>query len=621
MLNHITNHEYFSECIKKVKYAYWPYDKDYNQEQYLRYSIVKPEDLKDLFTKEEKDSESALYQNNTNTIKIENIHNTVNKIKLDYIIKTCESKCYQTADGQEEYIVIPFLDKFHTLFSKRKWDEPYFKPSNTTKELLRLAPPKTRITDKPKNYSANYGNYCHFINVVAALSHFIYFFSEEKNKKWVNEYFENSWDIIHYVTGTSVRKFKLMLAGFYHDIGKTVVDHRHGMEGYMILSSYQSNALRSFTLLSDYYYNDNTRIKYNLDREDLLFIADLVYYHDLYGTLSTGENGYVRLINMIERVERYCRKEIKSINDKEKTEELSKTGKQHIFDLWLLNVADLMVSRERKWDEQKEWTMSDLGDQTNEIQKFFNSGHNNSIAQGSDLLHDLKISFNFFDIYINDQYQNPQLPFKQAVLKCSYYHNVARIRKIVKSSLFGKTEELKKTFNQNNDLSPFYQEILEISKYALDKTIDTAIRSGSDYAEFSKRFSWVGQLDYSLKYFQKLANYAIESISKQLDGLINNTQTSHSGWISESIELLKNDRTEWCKINARYFIDNYIQIIVQTIDHLLFRDTFYEHILNFEFEDAGNRLTDDKIKRILFFEGPARSTKSMMLILETIFIY
>ena len=77
----------------------------------------------------------------------------------------------------------------------------------------------------------------------------------------------------------------------------------------------------------------------------------------------------------------------------------------------------------------------------------------------------------------------------------------------------------------------------------------------------------------------------------------------------------------WCQINARYFIENYISIVIQIINYLLFRDSFYEHIINFEFADAQNRITEAKIARLLYFEGSSRATRSIMLILDTVFIY
>ncbi|OQW90871.1 MAG: hypothetical protein BWK78_06010 [Thiotrichaceae bacterium IS1] len=684
MLNNITNPEHFQECIKHVKLAYWPYDNPAYQKA-----------LKERFQPLE--GQGACILNDAQRKKdsvVNDIQQCIDKEMSAFFADTCKKKLLYKVVGTQGELSIPFLSKFHTLFAKRKWQEPYCQPSVNVDDLLRLAPVpiikecknKNRAIIKASNYSENYGNYCHFVNVVAALSHLIYFFSDREwdsleDAIWLDN---QTWNIIKYPTKVCVRKFKLMLAGFYHDIGKTVVDHRHAMEGYIILSSYQSEVLRDILLLAKKYRDDSG--PYNLDREALLFIADMVYYHDLYGTLSTGENGYVRLISLIERIERHCHKEGKEISKEgkeipkegkeipkegkkiSKGKEISKkeerkisleeTGKQHIFDLWLLNVADILVSVKSKWELQREWVESGLGEREKDIRNFFKKPDDqkqvgNFIDQGHDLLHDLKLTFELFGIYVNDQFTNSQSPFKPAVLKCSYYHNVARIRKLVKNSLFPKVakladgvdEELKEVESKFVDLQKgllhngenrgdlerikrscevlrsFYKNIVEIERSALDKTIETSIRSGTDYAEFFKRFSWIGQLDYSLGFFRKLSEHAIDKVATQMNNVLLRKPSDHTGWISDNPGVFGDQLEEWGEINSRYFVDNYVEIVVQIINYLLFRDPFNEHVLNFEFEDAGKRLTEDKIKRILFFEGPARSTKSTMLILETVFIY
>lgn len=625
-----------------VKKAYWPYN---NKDRV---------ELSKIFSDEEKNGESILYIDEIYAKSADEILLATSNVLTKFMQQKCKEEykegCYQIVSNESyKYMPFPFLDMFHIYFSKRKWAAPYFRPSKNIDNILNLAPQKKINVTLPKNYSLNYGNYCHFINVVAALSHLVYFFSNDNNSTWFNRQFneiENAWAPIKYNKNADLRKFRLMLAGFYHDIGKTIVDHRHAMEGYMILSSYQSGALMDFTLLSKQYKHDGLNDTYNLDREDLLFIADLVYYHDVFGTLSTGENGYVRLINMIERIERYCRKEDKvlkaeHVEDVEvfsndvRLNNLKEAGKQNIFDLWLLNLADLMVSINDKYSEQKKWTKNNLGSNDQYIKDFIDppkhSKELSAIKKGNDLLHDLTITFNLFDIYVNDQYQLELKPFKPAVLKFAYYHNVARIRRLVKNSLFPIVHKSYNDYNNSNpanDISSFYNSILDITKYAIDKTVDTAIRSSSDYADFLNRLSWVGILDYSLGFFRKLAQVAFDTIINRINSLAcnldksgANSKTIHTGWINENIGTFNGDINCWCEANGRYFIDNYIHIIIQTINHLLFRDPFIENIINFEFEDAEKRLTPDKISRILFFEGPARSSKSMTLILETVFIY
>ena len=37
-----------------------------------------------------------------------------------------------------------------------------------------------------------------------------------------------------------------------------------------------------------------------LDRDDVILIEDLVRYHNLYGTMATGEAGYVALSDVVD---------------------------------------------------------------------------------------------------------------------------------------------------------------------------------------------------------------------------------------------------------------------------------------------------------------------------------
>lgn len=637
MLVHITNPDCFNECMKRVKMVYWPYDKIDGL----------PDGLVELFINYEIKEGSVL--NSPNLVDIDNVNmisKKTDKIILEYIERVCEEGFEIVLNNGDKH-VMPFIDRFHSLFLRRKWPTVYGKPSSAVHNILSLSYFGADACGNIGNCSANEGNYWHFVNVVAVLSHLVVYFRNGLN---INELFaaRGEYDFIKYHSGPDVRSYKLMLGGFYHDIGKTVVDHRHAMEGYMILSSYKSKALLQFEKLSEIYnYGMGVGEKMGLDREDLLFVADLVYYHDLFGTLATGENGYMRLVNLIDRVERYSRKDAENILINE--EKVLRIGKRCLFDLWLLNVADMMTSLNEKWVEHKEWTACDPGsaDSFANIKKFFKWVINHPVVdndktvscevyfdKGYDFFHDLKVAFELYEIYVKDRYDSKELSFDESVKKCSYYHNVSRLRRLVKNSLFPNVCMARKELMSRKDeydenvysaLYCFYSEILGISKYALDKTIDTAIRSGTDYAEFFKRFAWVGQLDYSLNFFRKLATYATDHIGEKITKIASNEcDNDFHGWINHKTNTFggQSDKSgRWGKANARYFVDNYVQIVVQVINHLLFRDSFYEHIINFEFEDAGNRLTDDKIKRILSFEGPARSTKAMTLILETIFIY
>ena len=215
------------------------------------------------------------------------------------------------------------------------------------------------------NYSKNVGDYNHFLNVVAATARLIAFFtpsvpvnkSVNNVEKLLNQpgyAKENNQPICDKTALAQVlpfdstpdqRTFKLLLAAFYHDIGKTVVYHRHSMEGASILASHTSTALLQ---LGDIVKSYNPA--WSFDRDDLLHVATLVYYHDQFGTLSTGEAGYLRLVDIVDRFKRAS-----TAVGRDNRQVQSKLSKQYLFDLWLLNVADIMVSVKDKWKLQEVW--------------------------------------------------------------------------------------------------------------------------------------------------------------------------------------------------------------------------------------------------------------------------
>jgi hypothetical protein len=174
-------------------------------------------------------------------------------------------------------------------------------------------------------------------------------------------------------TNGSLRTFRLMLAAFYHDIGKTIVNHRHGMEGANILADNSSVALYQIEEIVKKYH---PRITFT--REDLMFISELLLFHDHFGTLSTGETGYIHLGDMASRIEWF-----KSDID----------GKRCLVDLWLLNMADIMVSLKDKWKLQDK-TWNNKNKSTNFINTFLEC---KETVKAKILFQDLIIALKIFD--------------------------------------------------------------------------------------------------------------------------------------------------------------------------------------------------------------------------------
>lgn len=655
MLYNIINPKSFKACIESVKKAYWPYEKllkDYeDSDDILDYINRK------LNKKPSSDEECKIKNDIDEIVKkiIEKVSAEVLYVKID-------------ANGEEKnFIQFPFIKKFHELFLEREFNIPYSEYENfgySKKDIFRLHKNKDKKAPRPQNYSKNSGNYNHFVNVVGALAHLVHFFSKENDEainilseySFVKENEKDEFKEIFFDGEPNLRTLKLMLAGFFHDIGKTVVDHRHAMEGYIILSSYKSKDLSQF---SELYKGQEP----DLDRDDLLFIADLTNHHDLFGTLSNGENGYMKLVELIERIERSVRRRKQGKkNDEEikheEIDEIMKGGSEFLFDLWLLNVADIIVSREDKNDE-KEWQKENPGSLDEEIKDFFkgNEESKNNIKQGRDLLHDLKIAFmlfnthvnEIFDTYVKEQCFKNAISIKEAANKCSYDHTIGRIRRIVKSSLFTEIDEQRENIEKEIDkknllaedkndvkehLEYFCNKLKDTNIYQLDGIIETSIKCSTNFPEFLDLLSWIGQLDYSLGFFKRIAKHALYKTGEQIisaylkykkidPALIGDVE--HTGWINDKYEKFIESSGKICEdlneINSKYFLDNYVSLIVKILNYLLCRKELHKEKINIEFEDATRRLTNDKINEILFFEGLARASKSTMSVLKTVFIY
>ncbi len=536
---------------------------------------------------------------------------------------------------------LPFLSYFHKLFLQRRWNIPYIIPRQAALDLVRLQPdqPDQNI---PQSESANYnyskysGDYNHFVNVVAALARLIVYFQNNNNvkklvkkvRKQSDSFITNQVDsqeeavdkeveelakTLQYQPQPDLRKFKLILAGFYHDIGKTIQNARHAMEGAIIIESHTTEARYKLHQLIKKVNSD-----WKFDRDDLLFISNLVLYHDQYGTLSTGEDGYLQLVDVIDCIHRY------SLKESSEPGERLEWSHRYLFDLWLLNVADIMVSLKDKWELQKIW--KDPENAENAIESFlFNKKNAQEKADlhcpmddlliflekaDSDcLMHDLEISLELLDKYCCQRHLDDLVALKKQAHKLSLQHVVERLRRLMISTL---RKPIDKYSNKE------YLMLENISDEEWNSTIVRAIEAIGNREEFSRRFSWLKKSDYALGFFEKIAEQALEKI-KQGDA---------KGWTYEGSRdnLDSNDGddntgTYFNKTQAQFIADNYVTTVIQILGHLLFREPSLDSPRNVEFSDATKRLTETKINQILSFEGPSRARKSIDLILQTIYVY
>ncbi|MBF0516646.1 MAG: hypothetical protein HQK97_05930 [Nitrospirae bacterium] len=602
------------------------------------------------------------------------------KAKLDEIVK---KRVCKPGDGL--YCVLsvcdgavlakyyfPFVDRYQRYFMDRKWQNPVRDPRVDADELLCL-----ESIDKGNVYTNSSNNvkaYNHFINVVTAMARLISFFRDEKNiDKYIINGNKKQIDI-SYDKKHGFRIFTLMLAAFYHDIGKTVEYHRHGMEGAIILSDHRSKAWNDFIVIIDKYhglYPDD--FCYKFEHDDLIFISDFLYYHDQFGPLSTGESGYLRLVDLVSRVKKHsliCNKQPYDPSSKVQDDQ-KRWSYRFLFDLWLLNLADIIASYDNKDEIDTTWEYEDRADR--KIEEFLTEND-----QASILLHDLNISFKLLDT-INEHLHSDNLSeaYKEAS-DFSKRHTTERLRrltyvsieralrqfcknnhyripsykvsneqksksienvlrkfkeiKIVKGDLAGDLTSPYNTMRSilgciNEDLclgvfddtfAASQEGRLNTSTREVNAIINRHIKTMGDFDAFSERFSLVGQMDYALGCFQQIVETALDCVYVELI-----VPHKYKSKLIRDInaETIEGDMDFLIRLNSKLLVENLISVFIEIIHHLLFRDEFGTRLRNIEFNDLRKRLNDEKIRAILSQDGHARMKRALQLILQTVFLY
>ena len=584
MLYHIIEPRYFLKCLEAVKKAYWPYEHSEFHQAIGLINNLRYDEKKIAKEKARKDW------------NLQDIW--LNQLKEDIVTKKIlqegsRQPLYRAFkdEGNAEDRAIPFLIHFHQLFSVRRWNEPYKNPSNYCEELFRLK------KGEKGNYSQSYGNYYHFVNVVAALARLIMYFHDKESIRGLVQDRSRDYNALAYGQHPGTRTFKLMLAGFYHDVGKAVVDPRHAMEGAVVLVHHTTKGRHQLYQIAKIYNPSE-----EFERDDLLFVADLVRYHDHFGTVGTGEDSYLPLVDAIDRFKRYSLK-----HDTDKTIQLE-WAEKYLFDLWLLNVADIMVSLERKFEEQKEW----LADKeaSDKINQFLHS------SQGGSLIHDLKITFQLVREHGARKHFDDLSYLEHTAHEYSKRHAIERLRRLVTSTCKGPLAK----WTRQDDApigGGIAKQIENLSEEYWNSAIVRSIQGGANASEFIRRFSWIGRMDYALGFFAKIVEAAFTRVNEELSG------GERTGWLRRKEA---NDPPEMTvdyldRAQAQLFADNYVATVIQILGYLLFRDPSIDSIRNIEFNDATRRLTEDKIRQLLSLEGPARSRKSIQAVLQTIYLY
>lgn len=675
----------FRTMLGSICAAYWPHDEFCKHSKQLPSwggNGTSPNATPGQKSVHEKEADSSAPPDATERLK--RIHEKEKEITT---LISNEAGLYMVygADGEASgpAVGMPFVERFHLFFLQRQWEYPYHDPQKDYENLFRLLEPTPEEASKIEkasrsyvNYSRNIGDYHHFINVIAATARFIEFFKNPANvfeavtgrasseeSDGVNTSFDHLSLTLGYPAEPTKRVFKLLLAAFYHDMGKTIDYHRHGMEGANIITNHTSLAVLRLRTIAERY---SVNADWDFERDDLLFVALLVYYHDQFGMLGTGEAGYLRMSELVNRMWRH------SLNESE-LEERSRIGRHLLFDLWVLNLADIMVSLDGIKNKPQYSLTEDiisgkdakyfaatlphvrLDDREvafNRIKSFI---HEDKFKH---LRHDFHVALTLLDTQNKSHHSEDLIRLEQHALDYAKRHVAERIRRLLRALLVDHRSEYLKHIDEAADIKQTFvnitgrdekhwnaeparellDEIAKFSESNWNSIISRCIYAASDYVEFTKRFSWIGQMDYAYGFFSKIAQRALLLVNLELLVLKHETQSPQadtnakyvnwfsSGWVYRSHRLESTASTEGddkysAPRNAEFFADNYTSTLVQIIEHLLFREKEVDRIRNLEFWIANERLTDEKIDRIIALEGPFRTRQSVQLALESIFIW
>lgn len=409
------------------------------------------------------------------------------------------------------------------------------------------------------------------------------------------------------------QKFILMIAAFYHDLGKTVVDHRHGMEGAILISEHVNSCWKQFQTITRHY---GSKLHNELIRkEDILFISDMLDFHDLFGTLSTGETSYLKAAELVAKVKKYSTKH--EYYNKDGCERIAWI-ERYVFYNWLLNLADILVSKDagQKYTFQSHWLKRQDAD--NYINDFFVNDR-----QAGDLIHDLMLTLKIARNNSCNLHEDDLSHLNIEAYDLSKRHSVEHIRRLIRTSITSRTDYPK---DANEPFLIFRKKLLNQleSKHILSSIIVRCIQSVTDVNNFCKAFSWVGQMDYALGFFSKIAKTALDKTEFEIQHPEINLKTK---LISDKTTKVQfgDERPEsvdfYLEMQASLLLDNYTMIVIEILNYLISRERPFDRARNLEFNEASSRLTVEKIDSILAIDGAYNYKRSIRQILQTVFLY
>ncbi|MCL1903429.1 MAG: hypothetical protein FWF94_03315 [Oscillospiraceae bacterium] len=483
--------------------------------------------------------------------------------------------------GKYNGMVIPFAKQWKSLFDNKLIAD---KNARITAVIG-----SERCVVKGGGGNDNTGHFNHVCNVVAAMAHILSYAEQNEGiKKLTEKYIKKSIN----KADIQQRNFNCMVSALYHDVGKTIIDRRHPVEGKALFAGSKASVTYRFNEIA-------ASCKCKFTSLNLSYYSEMIGAHDIHGTISTGENGLLSLARVIGRFESLFN------DDKIRV-------KSAVFDLWLLNLADIIVSLKDpkvktsspgKWNEQ-EWQYFSPGNKelNDSLDSFFKT------IQGINLMEDLH-----FALEIADNHSPSDHAMTLSVKQAAH-----RLQRLVRQSL-GKMLEDTTVFSDKEAIKVKNAVIKRLDDEDLIVHINEVL-----YGEFGdnygKMFGTMLQFDYALGFFQELAKQAIFCINEELDPTRNGIRT---GWMYNKRFGKTTYKSNFLvPYNAECIVNNYIMVIASIFGEI-YRMTANIENWNIEFEDAKNRLVKSKTKsnNLLYFDGIHRAGVARHLLIKELMLY
>jgi len=468
-----------------------------------------------------------------------------------------------TAPGQ--VIPLPFRRSFHELFTKEEdWEKPY----------------------SPERPVENERVYHHIGNVVAGMAHVIIY-----TEKHIDSFLpKNETDVDRVFTAQ--RRLDDLHLAYYHDVGKCIIPRRHAIEGKALFMEPKASVHHRFERIFKAYESDGIYLR----DETIPYYAELIGAHDIFGTISTGENGLLSLSGIVSRLTALFSGNVRAV-------------KTAIFDLWLLNIADILVSinrignKECNKSEPLDWCLKRPKPLNRDIDWFFAS------IKGKYLKEDLKYALDIADAALDNE--RDVYAYAKTLSEKRAVHRFGRL---ARQTLGDVLEDPKTEFP-----SAVKAAIIERLESDCVNGDIHRILSGEFGENYPRLFGTMLQFDYALGFFQTIAKTAVKWINEELCG-----EKYHTGWIYHRKKDKDNGETYPKEFKVRYnaecIVNNYLTVLVGIFGEISRLTSDIEN-WNIEFEDAKDRLNKAKAERLMFLDGVFRANSARSLLMREIMLY